>query len=72
MKMAIILEIPQQSWARLGHKDGDLIVIQAQHPGIDTYLVSYLIDPLFTFTVKRDKVRHLTKEEKRLARMLFL
>lgn len=74
MKLAITLRPIEQKWCKEKHKAGDIIIVNAgdQSPKKDEYCVTFLTEPKFTITMKRTDVKHLTFEEKKLVRMLFL
>lgn len=74
MKLAIILKTVKHVWSIEQHKPGDVVVVNAgdQSPKKDEYCVTFLTEPKFTITMKRTDVKHLTFEEKKLVRMLFL
>lgn len=74
MKMVVTLKPVELRWSKEKHDSGAVAVVNGgdQSPKKDEYSVTFLTKPIFTVTMKRTDVRHLTFEEKKLVRMLLL
>lgn len=73
MKIAMMLVPITNRWSKESHNVGDFVVVApGDQAKKDEYSVTYLTKPIFTTIIKRTDVKFLTKEEKKLVRLLLL